>query len=136
LRVPAPRRRDSRRTWCNARSAWCTCRARTHCRARTGASTAAPNTACAPGADLPALQSDFAFTTVPVGPVRDTALARVWRGFMTARIAIALVLLTLLATLFVLVPALNVSRWLIGLCLAYLASALAVRIFTRPSQTS
>jgi len=85
---------------------------------------------------LSALQSDFAFTTVPTGPVRDSAFARLWRGFMTARVAIALVLLTLLATLFVLVPTLNVSRWLIGLSFAYLASALAVRIFTRPSQTS
>jgi two-component system, NtrC family, sensor histidine kinase PilS len=84
---------------------------------------------------LPALQSDFAFTAVPAGAVRDTALARLWRGFMTARVAIALVLLTLLATLYVLVPALNVSRWLIGLCCVYLASALAVRMLTQPSQT-
>ena len=54
---------------------------------------------------------------------------------MTARVAIAVVLLMLLATLFVLVPTLNVSRWLIGLCSVYLASALAVRMFTRPTQT-
>jgi two-component system, NtrC family, sensor histidine kinase PilS len=84
---------------------------------------------------LSALQSDFAFTSVPTGPVRESAFARLWRGFMTARVAIALVLLMLLATLYVLVPALNVSRWLIGLCFAYLASALAVRMLTRPSQS-
>jgi two-component system sensor histidine kinase PilS (NtrC family) len=84
---------------------------------------------------LSALQSDFAFTAVPAGPVRESAFTRLWRGFMTARVAIAVVLLILLATLFVLVPALNVSRWLIGLCCAYLASVLAVRVLTQPSQT-
>ena len=83
---------------------------------------------------MPALQSDFAFTAVPAGLVRDSAFERLWRGFMTARVAIAVVLLALLATLFVLVPALNVSRWLIGLCCAYLASAMAVRMLTQPSQ--
>ena len=62
-----------------------------------------------------------------------SAFARLWRGFMTARVVIAAILLVLLATLSVLVPGLGISRWLIGLCAAYLAAALAVRIFTRPS---
>jgi two-component system sensor histidine kinase PilS (NtrC family) len=62
----------------------------------------------------------------------DSAFARLWRGFMTARVAIALVLLVLLWALFSLVPALNISRWLIGLCATYLAATLAVRMFTRP----
>ena len=52
---------------------------------------------------------------------------------MTARVAIALVLLVLLAALYTLAPALNVSRWLIGLCSTYLAATLAVRIFTPPA---
>ena len=62
----------------------------------------------------------------------DSAFARLWRGFMTARVAIALVLLAVLGTLFTLAPALNVGRWLVGLCAAYLAASLAVRVFTRP----
>jgi two-component system, NtrC family, sensor histidine kinase PilS len=62
----------------------------------------------------------------------DSAFARLWRGFMTARVAIALVLVTVLCSLFTLAPALNISRWLVGLSAAYLAAALAVRIFTRP----
>jgi two-component system sensor histidine kinase PilS (NtrC family) len=55
-----------------------------------------------------------------------------WRGFTTARVAIALVLLVLLSVLHTMAPALAVSRWLIGLCSTYLAAALAVRMFTRP----
>ena len=62
----------------------------------------------------------------------DSPFARLWRGFMTARVAIALVLLVLLSVLFVLVPTLNISRWLLGLCLTYLAATLAVRVLTRP----
>jgi two-component system sensor histidine kinase PilS (NtrC family) len=63
---------------------------------------------------------------------RDTSFARLWRGFMTARVAIAMVLLALL-TVLMLTPALNISRWLIGLCATYFAAALAVRVFTRPT---
>ena len=64
--------------------------------------------------------------------VRDSAFARLWRGFMTARIAIALVLAVLLGALHTLAPALNVSEWLVGLCSTYLVAAIAVRLFTRP----
>jgi len=79
------------------------------------------------------LQSDFMFTPEPARLTRDSAFARLWRGFMSARVAIALVLVLLLATLFVLVPGLNISYWLIGFSCVYLAAALLVRMFTRPS---
>jgi two-component system sensor histidine kinase PilS (NtrC family) len=98
-----------------------------------GSSTAAPNTGCAPGADVPAPSSDYAFASEPAGVTRDSAFGRLWRGFMTARVAIAIVLLVLLSALFMLVPGLNISYWLIGLCSAYLVAVLAVRMFTQPS---
>ena len=62
----------------------------------------------------------------------DSAFARLSRGFMTARVVVALLLLAVLGALFTLAPALNVNRWLVGLCAAYLAAAIAVRIFSRP----
>ena len=62
----------------------------------------------------------------------DSAFARRWRGFMTARIAIGTMLLALLGALFVMAPALNISGWLVALCAAYLAAALVVRLFARP----
>ncbi|HMA06890.1 MAG TPA: ATP-binding protein [Ramlibacter sp.] len=79
--------------------------------------------------------SDSAYSLLapgPADPAPASAFSRLWRGFTNARIAIALVLLVLLSVLYTLAPALNVSRWLIGLCSSYLAAALAVRIFTRP----
>jgi two-component system, NtrC family, sensor histidine kinase PilS len=97
-----------------------------------GGSTAAPNTVCAPKADVPGTASDFSQGQGAAGLTRDSAFARLWRGFMSARVAIALVLLALLVTLSALAPGLNISHWLIGLCLAYLAAAIAVRVFTRP----
>ncbi|HUR89049.1 MAG TPA: ATP-binding protein [Ramlibacter sp.] len=63
---------------------------------------------------------------------RDSAFARLWRGFMSARIVIALVLVVLLGALHTLAPQLNVSEWLVGLCATYLAAAIAVRLFTAP----
>lgn len=62
----------------------------------------------------------------------DSAFARLWRGFTTARVAIAMVLVAVLGALFTLAPALSISRWLVGLCAAYLLAALAVRIYIRP----
>ncbi|HSI53168.1 MAG: PAS domain-containing sensor histidine kinase [Ramlibacter sp.] len=62
----------------------------------------------------------------------DSAFSRLWRGFMTARVTIAVVLLALLSVLYTLVPSLNIDQWLIGLCATYLAATLAVRLFTRP----
>jgi two-component system sensor histidine kinase PilS (NtrC family) len=84
---------------------------------------------------LAAPASDSTFSVLASArpePAPASAFARLWRGFTNARVAIALVLLVLLSALYTLAPALNVSRWLIGLCWSYLAAALAVRMFTRP----
>lgn len=61
----------------------------------------------------------------------DSAFLRLWRGFATARVGIALVLMALLLALVTLGPTAAVSNWLIGLCGTYLAATLAVRLFTR-----
>ena len=76
--------------------------------------------------------SDFAPLPAPAEPTRHSAFSRLWLAFMTARVALAVVLLVLLATLYVVAPTLNVSRWLVALSLAYLAAALGVRLFTQP----
>jgi two-component system sensor histidine kinase PilS (NtrC family) len=63
----------------------------------------------------------------------DTPFNRLWRGFMTARVTIALVLLALLSTLYMLLGgALGISDWLVGLAATYLVATLAVRLFARP----
>jgi two-component system sensor histidine kinase PilS (NtrC family) len=80
---------------------------------------------------MPAHEPDVSFAP-DAALTSDSAFARLWRGFMSARVAIALVLLALLSALFVLAPTLNVSHWLIGLCLTYLAATVLVRIYTRP----
>lgn len=60
----------------------------------------------------------------------DSAFDRLWHGFMTARVMIALVLLALQASLFGLGQA--VDTGLILICGVYLSAALAVRLFARP----
>lgn len=81
-----------------------------------------------------AVPSDFPFQGEPVDSLTpDSAFARLWRGFMSARVAIAALLLLLLTALFVLFPPLNISRWLIALCAAYFFAAVAVRMFTSAS---
>jgi two-component system sensor histidine kinase PilS (NtrC family) len=65
-------------------------------------------------------------------PPSVSAFERLWRGFMTARVGIALVLLVLLGTI-ALVGFAPVAPWQLALCGAYLAASLAVRLFTRPS---
>jgi two-component system sensor histidine kinase PilS (NtrC family) len=62
----------------------------------------------------------------------DAGFARRWRGFMTARVGIGTIVLTFHGGLYVLVPALNISGWLVVLCGAYLFAALVVRLFARP----
>ncbi|HYF18164.1 MAG TPA: PAS domain-containing sensor histidine kinase, partial [Ramlibacter sp.] len=62
----------------------------------------------------------------------DSAFYRVWRGFMTARVAIAVSLLMLLGLLYSLGPPRGINGWLMGLCATYLAAAVTVRVFTRP----
>ena len=80
---------------------------------------------------MPAHPPDISFAT-DSALTSDSAFARLWRAFMSARVAIAVMLLALLSALFVLAPALNVSGWLVGLCLTYLAATVLVRIYTRP----
>ncbi|HEY8049716.1 MAG TPA: ATP-binding protein [Ramlibacter sp.] len=63
---------------------------------------------------------------------RASAFARLWRGFMGARMAVALVLVVLLGALHVMAPALNVSGWLVSLCATYLLASISVRAFTAP----
>lgn len=57
-------------------------------------------------------------------------LSRLWRGFMTARVTIGLVLLLLQGVLYGLGQVGNL--WLLVVCFAYFASALVVRIGFRP----
>lgn len=65
--------------------------------------------------------------------IGDTPFVRLWRGFMTARVMIALVLLAVLSTLYLLAgDAFGLSEWLLALSGTYLAATLAVRIFTHP----
>jgi two-component system sensor histidine kinase PilS (NtrC family) len=98
-----------------------------------GGSTAAPNIACEPGIDVAGQPSEFSFSPAEPAGTPDSAFERLWRGFMLARVAIALVLLLLLTALFMLAPGLNINRWLIGLSAAYLVAAVAVRMVTLPS---
>jgi two-component system sensor histidine kinase PilS (NtrC family) len=83
--------------------------------------------------DVPAREPDSVFLPSPAAPLTsDSAFARLWRGFMSARVAIALALLALMTLLFLLVPTLNVNQWLVALCVTYLAATIVVRIYTRP----
>lgn len=67
----------------------------------------------------------------PPAPVAEgSAFARLWRGFMTARAMIALALLLMTASLYALGPATHGA--LVLACVAYLASAVAVRALASP----
>ena len=59
---------------------------------------------------------------------------RVWRGFMTARVTLGLVLLALQSTIYVLGNTQDTT--LILICAAYFAAALAVRVFAKPRALS
>ena len=64
----------------------------------------------------------------PVKP--DFALARVWYGFMTARVTIAAVLLALQIFIYWLGQA--VSPWIFGFCVTNLIATLLVRLVAKP----
>jgi len=64
----------------------------------------------------------------------DLAVGRLWRGFMTARVMIGLVLL-LLQALLIYGLGQPASAGLLALCGLYVASALAVRLLARPKLT-
>jgi len=59
---------------------------------------------------------------------------RVWRGFMTARVTLGLVLLLLQSTIYVLGNTQDTT--LIMICTAYFAAALAVRVLAKPRALS
>ena len=69
--------------------------------------------------------------------VEDSAFVRLWRGFMTARVMIALVLLLVLGGSWLLLPAVptptpGAGQWPPLLCILYLAATIAVRVLGGP----
>jgi len=66
------------------------------------------------------------------GPAPETepTATRIWHGFMTARVVVALALLLLEGT--VSRPGVPPGSWLLSLCLAYLMACLATRLLLRP----
>lgn len=66
------------------------------------------------------------------GLIEPTEFDRLWRGFMTARVTLGLVLLLLQATLWGMGQ--SASTTLIFICGAYFSAALAVRLFAEPRQ--
>lgn len=58
------------------------------------------------------------------------SFGRLWRVFMTARVAIATVLVILQAVIYALGNITN--RWSIAVCIAYLCATLAVRLWAKP----
>ncbi|HXE21057.1 MAG TPA: ATP-binding protein [Rhodoferax sp.] len=61
---------------------------------------------------------------------QNLAIVRLWRGFMTARVTVGLLLLLLQVSMVGLGQ--PVHKWLMALCATYLAVTLAVRIYARP----
>jgi len=74
--------------------------------------------------------ADVAPGSTPDGaPAADSTFQRLWLGFGTARVCVAVCLLLLLAgTKLLGTP---VSAWLLGMCATYLAATLAVRLLMR-----
>ncbi|MFY8044680.1 MAG: PAS domain-containing sensor histidine kinase, partial [Rhodoferax sp.] len=70
----------------------------------------------------------------PIAQDDANEFARLWQGFMTARMTLALVLLVLQGTLYATSTA--HSKSLIAISLAYFAIALASRLFIRPRPLS
>lgn len=68
--------------------------------------------------------------------VEDSAFVRLWRGFMTARVMIALMLLVVLGGTWLVLPATPVplpgGHWPALLCTVYLAATIAVRVLGGP----
>ena len=67
---------------------------------------------------------------LPAEPMLDSAFFRLWRGFMTARVMVALVLLVLQVIQYVLAPAGH--GWTLLLCLAYMAAVAVIRFKASP----
>ena len=74
--------------------------------------------------------ADTGFGAWDKEPTSITSFGRLWRVFMTARVAIATVLVLLQAFIHALGGSTN--RWAIGICIAYLVATLVVRIWSSP----
>jgi two-component system sensor histidine kinase PilS (NtrC family) len=77
---------------------------------------------------LDALESEF--LPLAVGNADQLPLVRVWYGFMTTRVMIALAILGLQVTLFLMGS--PVPVWLLVFCAVYFISTVAVRILSTP----
>jgi two-component system sensor histidine kinase PilS (NtrC family) len=84
------------------------------------------------GAPLDTLESEF--LPLAAGNSDQLPLVRVWYGFMTTRVMIALAILGLQVALFLMGSAVPV--WLLVFCGAYFLSTLAVRILATPDQAT
>lgn len=71
---------------------------------------------------------------VVAGSEHPREFERVWRGFMTARATLGLVLMVLQASILVLAPQQSISALVI--CIAYFAATLTLRLRSRPRQLS
>ena len=78
-------------------------------------------------------QSPWAVPLLALAGAEEWSFQRLWRGFMTARVGVAVVLTFLFALLMTVGTHGVVNEWLIGLCITYLAATVAVRVFTRPT---
>ncbi len=61
----------------------------------------------------------------------DSAFSRLWRGFMTARVMIALVLLVILGTTYLMAPR-PAEGWLVAMCAGYLVATVFLRAYGKP----
>jgi two-component system sensor histidine kinase PilS (NtrC family) len=80
---------------------------------------------------LPA-NSSWAWAPDSAGEPEAPTFFRLWRGFMSARVGIAFILLVLLGAQLALGLMPAVSAWTVALCGAYLLASLAARLLTRP----
>ena len=65
---------------------------------------------------------------------KHASFGRLWRAFMSARVVIALVLLSLQSFIYFLGN--SIDRWSLAVCIGYLFATLAVRIFSSPRPPS
>jgi two-component system, NtrC family, sensor histidine kinase PilS len=79
-----------------------------------------------------AAQPDQAFTQSATKEKGPSEFERLWRGFMTARVTLGLMLLLLQSSLWAMGQANNL--WLLYICGGYLAIAIAVRFYAAPRQ--
>ena len=78
-------------------------------------------------------QSPWAVPLAALAGAEEWSFQRLWRGFMTARVGVAVVLTVLFALLMTVGVHGAINEWLLGLCLTYLAATVTVRLFTRPT---